>query len=107
MSAPEISRIQEPQFRLAKKRRAHLWVWSSRFWRFDESPCHESLLRCPRVVDVEAPPHARSQIGDQGKVTIGDAGEPLRDPLEPAAGGKHPVSDGRLGIEVKTPMGKP
>src|ERR1041385_8140321 len=107
MSAPEISGIQKPQFRLPEKRGAHFRIRGSRFYWFDECPRNQSFLGCPMAVAVEATPHAGSQVGNQGKITIGGTGEPLQELLEPGTGGKHPISDSGLGVEVKTPVDKP
>ena len=107
MSAPEIPGVQQPEFRVAKKRCAHFRIRSTGLSRLDESPRDQSFFRRLMTIKVEAPPHAGSQIGDQRKITVGGAGEPLQESLEAATGGKHPVSDSSFGIEVKTPVGKP
>src|SRR5205823_13870322 len=71
MSAPEIPGIQQPEFRLAKKRCAHFWIRSSRLSRLDQSPGNQSFF-CPLMtVKVDAPPHAGSQIRELRKVTRG------------------------------------
>src|SRR2546426_12297519 len=107
MSALEIPGIQPPELRVDKKRCAHFRIRSTGLYRLAESPRNQSFFRRLMAIKVGAAPHAGSEIGDQRKIRVGGAGEPLQESFEAATGGKHPVSGSSFGIEVKTPVGKP